>query len=71
MKGTPLHPLHLRLLPCLRRSLKKKPPRRHELDGLDDLDDLDDDPNEGCFDMDEWFPKMEVTIEIESSSLSL
>jgi hypothetical protein len=24
---------------------------------LDDLDDLDDDPNEGRFDMDEWFPQ--------------
>jgi hypothetical protein len=24
-KGTPLHPLHLRLLPCLSRSSKKKP----------------------------------------------
>jgi hypothetical protein len=27
-----------------------------ELDNLDDLDDLDDDPNEGRYDMDEWFP---------------
>jgi hypothetical protein len=25
-EATPLHPLHLRLLPCLRRSSKKKPP---------------------------------------------
>jgi hypothetical protein len=24
---------------------------------LMDLDDLDDDPNEGCYDTDEWFPK--------------
>jgi hypothetical protein len=24
---------------------------------LDNLDDLDDDPNEGCSDMDEWFPQ--------------
>jgi hypothetical protein len=23
----------------------------------DDFDGLDDDPNEGCSDMDEWFPK--------------
>jgi hypothetical protein len=29
----------------------------HELDALDDLDDLKDDPNEGHFDMDEWFPQ--------------
>jgi hypothetical protein len=28
----------------------------HELDDLDDLGDLDEDPNEGRFDMDEWFP---------------
>jgi hypothetical protein len=42
-----------------------------ELDDLDDLGDLDDDPNEGCFDVNEWFPKMGVMIEIESSSLSL
>jgi hypothetical protein len=26
---------------------------------MDDLDDLDDDLNEGCSDMDEWFPKDE------------
>jgi hypothetical protein len=29
----------------------------HELDYLDDMDDLDDDPNEGHFDMNEWFPQ--------------
>jgi hypothetical protein len=23
----------------------------------DDFDDPDDDPNKGCYDMDEWFPK--------------
>jgi hypothetical protein len=28
-----------------------------ELDDLDDLGDLDDDPNEGCSDVDEWFPQ--------------
>jgi predicted nuclease with TOPRIM domain len=28
MKGVPSHPVHLRLLLCLRRSLKKKPPWR-------------------------------------------
>jgi hypothetical protein len=28
-----------------------------ELDDLDDLGDLDEDPNEGCSDMDEWFPQ--------------
>jgi hypothetical protein len=28
-----------------------------ELDNLDDLGDLDEDPNEGRFDMDEWFPQ--------------
>jgi hypothetical protein len=28
-----------------------------ELDDLDDLGDLDEDPNEGCFDVDEWFPQ--------------
>jgi vacuolar-type H+-ATPase subunit I/STV1 len=38
---------------------------------LNDLDDLDDDLNEGCCDIDEWFPKMGVTIENESLSLSL
>jgi hypothetical protein len=43
------------------RDYEESPPRMengpHELDDLDDLYDLDDDPNEGCFDMDEWFPK--------------
>jgi hypothetical protein len=24
---------------------------------MDDLDDLADDPNDGCSDMDEWFPE--------------
>jgi hypothetical protein len=28
-----------------------------ELDDLDDLSDLDEDPNEGCSDVDEWFPQ--------------
>jgi hypothetical protein len=28
-----------------------------ELDDLDDLGDLDEDPNEGCSNMDEWFPE--------------
>jgi hypothetical protein len=28
-----------------------------ELDELDDLGDLDEDPNEGCSDVDEWFPQ--------------
>jgi hypothetical protein len=60
MKGTPSHPLHMRLLPCLKRSSKKPPPVENgpqELDDLDDLDDPNDDPNEGCSDMDEWFPQ--------------
>jgi hypothetical protein len=29
----------------------------YELDDLDNLVDLDGDPNEGCSDMDEWFPQ--------------
>jgi hypothetical protein len=29
----------------------------HELDDLDDLGDLDEDPNEGRFDVEEWFPQ--------------
>jgi hypothetical protein len=29
----------------------------HELDDLDDLYDPDDDPNEGCSNMNGWFPK--------------
>jgi hypothetical protein len=28
-----------------------------ELDDLDDWGDLDEDPNEGCSDVDEWFPQ--------------
>jgi hypothetical protein len=28
-----------------------------EPNDLDNLDDLDDDPNEGCSNMDEWFPQ--------------
>jgi hypothetical protein len=33
------------------RDYEEGPPRM-----MDDFDDLEDDPNEGCFDMDEWFP---------------
>jgi hypothetical protein len=29
----------------------------HDLDDLDDLGDLDEDPNEGCSDVEEWFPQ--------------
>jgi hypothetical protein len=29
----------------------------HELDDLDDLGDLDGDPNEGRYDVEEWFPQ--------------
>jgi hypothetical protein len=29
----------------------------HELDDLDDLGDLDEDPNEGCSNVEEWFPQ--------------
>jgi hypothetical protein len=43
------------------RDYEESPPRMengpHELDDLDDLDDMNDDPNEGCSNMDEWFPK--------------
>jgi hypothetical protein len=28
-----------------------------KLDDLDDLGDLDEDPNEGCSDVEEWFPQ--------------
>jgi hypothetical protein len=50
-----------RLFNMIMRVYEERPPRKengpHELHDLDDLDDLDDDPNEGCFDMDEWFPE--------------
>jgi hypothetical protein len=29
----------------------------HELDDLDDFNDLDEDPNEGCSDVEQWFPQ--------------
>jgi hypothetical protein len=37
--------------------IKEKAPVENDPRELDDLDDLDDDPNEGCSDMDEWFPE--------------
>jgi hypothetical protein len=43
---------HPRLYHEIMRDFEESPPRM-----LDDFDDLDDDPNEGRFDMDEWFPK--------------
>jgi hypothetical protein len=49
-----------RLINMIMREYEESPPRMengpHELDDLDDLNDLDDDPNEGCSNMDEWFP---------------
>jgi hypothetical protein len=44
--------LQPRLYHTLMRDYEESPPRM-----MDDLDDLDDDPNEGCSDMDEWFPE--------------
>jgi hypothetical protein len=49
------------LFNMIMRDYEESPPRMEngpqELDDLDDLDDSDDDPNEGCSDMDEWFPE--------------
>jgi hypothetical protein len=39
--------------------IKEEAPMENGPRELDDLDDLDDDPNEGCSDMDEWFPQDE------------
>jgi hypothetical protein len=36
---------------------KEEAPVENGPQELDDLDNLDDDPNEGCSDMDEWFPE--------------
>jgi hypothetical protein len=44
--------LQPRLYHALMWDYAESPPRR-----MDDLDDLDNDPNEGCSDMDEWFPE--------------
>jgi hypothetical protein len=41
----------LRLYHALLRDYEENPLRLE-----DDFDDLEDDPNEGCSDMDEWFP---------------
>jgi hypothetical protein len=54
--------------------IKEEAPVENGPRELDDLDDLDDDPNEGCSDMDEWFPQDESNDRdwvIESKSLSL
>jgi hypothetical protein len=42
----------LRLYHALMRDYEEHPLRME-----DGFDDLDDDPNEGCSDMDEWFPE--------------
>jgi hypothetical protein len=42
----------LRLYHALMRDYEEHPLRME-----DDFDDSDDDPNEGCSDMDEWFPE--------------
>jgi hypothetical protein len=44
--------LQLRLYHALMRDYEEHPLRME-----DDFVDLDDDPNEGCSDVDEWFPK--------------
>jgi hypothetical protein len=41
-----------RLYHAIMRDYEESPPRM-----MDDLDDLADDPNDGCSDMDEWFPE--------------
>jgi hypothetical protein len=54
-------PWQPRLFNMIMRDYEGSPQRMengpHELHDLDDLYDLDDDPNEGLFDMDEWFPE--------------
>jgi hypothetical protein len=37
--------------------VKKEDPEENGPHELDDLADLDEDPNEGCSDVDEWFPQ--------------
>jgi hypothetical protein len=44
--------LQLRIYHALMRDNEENPLRME-----DDFDDLDDDPNDGHFDMDEWFPE--------------
>jgi hypothetical protein len=74
MKGTLSHPLHLRLLPCLRRSSKKRPPWRmiHKswmiwmtwvIWMMIQM--------KAALTWMSGFPKMGLVIEIEASSLSL
>jgi hypothetical protein len=67
-EGTPLHPLHLRLLPCLRRSSKKKPPWRmvHRSWMIWMMIQM-----KATLTWMSGFPKIGVMIEIESLSLNL
>jgi hypothetical protein len=54
-------PPHPHLFNMIMRNYEKSPLRMEngpqELGDLVDLDDLEDDRNEGCSDMDEWFPE--------------
>jgi hypothetical protein len=56
-----LEPSQPRLFNMIMRDYEESPPMMengpHELDDLDDLYDLDDDPNEGCSNLDDWFPE--------------
>jgi hypothetical protein len=56
-----LEPSQPRLFNMIMRDYEKSPPMMengpHELDDLDDLYDLDDEPNEGCSNLDDWFPE--------------
>jgi hypothetical protein len=56
-----LEPSQPRLFNMIMRDYEESPPMMengpHELDDLDDLYDLDDEPNEGCSNLDDWFPE--------------
>jgi hypothetical protein len=74
MMGMLLHPPHLRLLPCLRRSLKKKPPwrmvHRSRMIWMTWMIWMMIQMRASLTWM-SGFPMMGVMIEVESSSLSL
>jgi hypothetical protein len=74
MKGTPSHPQHRHLLPCLRRSSKKKTPwRMVHMSWMIWMTWLIwmRIQMKATLTWKNGFPKMRVMIEIESSSLSL
>jgi hypothetical protein len=56
-EGNTITPLALAPAVVPEEIIEEEDPMENGPQELDDLGDLDEDPNEGCSDVDEWFPQ--------------